>query len=74
MSYVPSRFARLVLVTGPAGSGRTTAINTLEDLGYEAIDNLPLSLVPSVARQANFKSLLLLVLIAETVNFHQKAS
>lgn len=37
---------RLVLVTGPSGAGRSTAINVLEDLGYEAIDNLPLSLVP----------------------------
>jgi len=37
---------RLVLVTGPSGAGRTTAIRALEDLGFEAIDNLPLRLVP----------------------------
>ena len=37
---------RLVCVTGPAGSGRTTAIKALEDLGYEAIANMPLHLVP----------------------------
>ncbi len=37
---------RVVLVTGPSGSGRTTAIAALEDLGYETIHNLPLSLVP----------------------------
>lgn len=37
---------RLVLVTGPSGAGRSTAINVLEDLGYEAIDNLPISLIP----------------------------
>ena len=37
---------RLLLVTGPSGAGRSTAIHALEDLGYEAIDNLPLSLVP----------------------------
>ena len=37
---------RLVIVTGPSGAGRSTAINVLEDLGFEAIDNLPLSLVP----------------------------
>ena len=36
---------RLVLVTGPSGAGRSTAINALEDLGFEVIDNLPLSLV-----------------------------
>lgn len=38
--------ARMVFVTGPSGAGRSTAINALEDLGYEAIDNLPLSLLP----------------------------
>jgi RNase adapter protein RapZ len=38
--------ARIVLVTGPSGAGRTTAIRTLEDLGWEVIDNLPLSLLP----------------------------
>jgi UPF0042 nucleotide-binding protein len=37
---------RLVLVTGPSGAGRSTAIRALEDLGWETIDNLPLSLVP----------------------------
>jgi len=38
--------SRLVLVTGPSGAGRSTAIRVLEDLGYEAIDNMPLSLLP----------------------------
>ncbi len=37
---------RLLLITGPAGAGRTTAIRILEDMGYEAIDNLPLGLLP----------------------------
>jgi hypothetical protein len=37
---------RLVLVTGPAGAGRGTAIKALEDMGFETIDNLPLSLLP----------------------------
>lgn len=36
----------IVIVTGPAGAGRTTAIRALEDFGFEAIDNLPLSLLP----------------------------
>ena len=36
----------VLLITGPAGSGRTTAINALEDAGFEAIDNIPLSLTP----------------------------
>lgn len=37
---------RVVIVTGPSGAGRSSAINALEDAGFEAIDNLPLSLVP----------------------------
>lgn len=42
----PAVRQRTILVTGPSGAGRSTAIDTLEDLGYEAIDNLPLSLLP----------------------------
>lgn len=37
--------SRVVLVTGPSGAGRTTAVNALEDLGFEVIQNLPLSLL-----------------------------
>ena len=36
---------KVVIVTGPAGAGRTTAIHALEDFGYEAIDNLPIALL-----------------------------
>lgn len=35
----------LVLLTGPSGAGRSTAIKALEDVGYETIDNLPLGLL-----------------------------
>jgi len=34
-----------VIVTGPAGAGRSTAIKAIEDFGIETIDNLPLNLV-----------------------------
>lgn len=34
---------RLALITGMSGAGNSTAIRALEDLGFEAIDNLPLS-------------------------------
>ncbi|GAA5074058.1 RNase adapter RapZ [Roseibacterium beibuensis] len=43
---------RVVLVTGPSGAGRSTAINALEDIGFEAIDNLPLSLLPRLLEGA----------------------
>lgn len=37
---------RVIMVTGASGAGRTTAVRALEDAGFEAIDNLPLSLLP----------------------------
>ena len=37
---------RVVIVTGPSGAGRSTAISALEDMDYEGIDNIPLSLIP----------------------------
>jgi UPF0042 nucleotide-binding protein len=37
---------KVVLITGPSGAGRSTTIHALEDLGFEAIDNLPLTLLP----------------------------
>jgi UPF0042 nucleotide-binding protein len=42
----PTQDHQLALITGPSGAGRSTAIHALEDLGFEVIDNLPLSLVP----------------------------
>ncbi|WP_296643533.1 RNase adapter RapZ [Roseinatronobacter sp.] len=47
LSHTPPR---LVLVTGPSGSGRSTALKALEDIGFEAIDNMPSSLVPRLVR------------------------
>jgi UPF0042 nucleotide-binding protein len=40
----------VVLVTGMSGAGRTTVINTLEDLGFEALNNFPLSLVDRLVK------------------------
>ena len=42
--------SRVVLVTGMSGAGKTTALKALEDLGYEAVDNLPLSLLGNLLR------------------------
>lgn len=36
----------LVIISGLSGSGKSTAVNVLEDLGYYCVDNLPLSLLP----------------------------
>jgi UPF0042 nucleotide-binding protein len=39
---------RLVVVTGVSGAGKSTALRALEDLGFYAVDNLPLPLVPEL--------------------------
>ena len=36
---------RILLVTGLSGAGKTTVLKTLEDLGWEVVDNLPLTLL-----------------------------
>ncbi len=38
----------VVIVTGMSGAGRTMALKAFEDLGYETVDNLPLSLLGSL--------------------------
>ncbi len=40
----------VVIVTGMSGAGRTHSLKALEDLGYEAVDNLPLSLLVNLVR------------------------
>jgi RNase adapter protein RapZ len=37
---------KLVVVTGVSGAGKSTALRTLEDLGYYCADNLPMPLLP----------------------------
>ncbi len=41
---------RVALITGLSGAGRATALKALEDMGFEAVDNLPLSLLPDLLR------------------------
>ena len=40
-----SRPNRILLVTGMSGAGKSTALKSLEDMGWEAVDNLPLLLL-----------------------------
>jgi UPF0042 nucleotide-binding protein len=39
--------SELYIISGYSGSGKTTVLRTLEDLGYYTVDNLPLDLLPS---------------------------
>ena len=42
---------KLTILSGRSGSGKTTALQALEDHGYYCVDNLPLGLLPTLAAQ-----------------------
>ena len=44
------QIGQIALVTGMSGAGRSSALNVFEDLGFEAVDNLPLSLLGDLIR------------------------
>ena len=44
---------KLLIVSGLSGSGKTIALQALEDLGYYCVDNLPAALLPAFALQIN---------------------
>lgn len=41
---------RIILITGMSGSGKSVALNVLEDAGYYCVDNLPAQFIPELAR------------------------
>ena len=43
---------RLIIISGRSGSGKSTALNVLEDNGFYCIDNLPANLLPDLAQRA----------------------
>ena len=47
---------QLVIVSGRSGSGKTTALHVLEDMGYYCVDNLPLTLLPELANTLKHRS------------------
>jgi UPF0042 nucleotide-binding protein len=44
---------RVVVVTGLSGGGKASILHALEDVGYDAVDNLPLGLVEDLATRAD---------------------
>jgi RNase adapter protein RapZ len=47
----------IVIITGMSGAGRSTAANSLEDLGWYVVDNLPPALLPTLLDLADRASL-----------------
>jgi len=45
------RTVKLVIISGLSGSGKTTALHVLEDIGFYCVDNLPVSLLPLLTWQ-----------------------
>ncbi|MHB8070094.1 MAG: RNase adapter RapZ [Desulfobaccales bacterium] len=41
----------ILIITGVSGSGKTTVLRALEDIGYFCVDNLPLRLLPPFLRE-----------------------
>ena len=41
---------KILLITGVSGAGKTTALKTLEDLGWETVDNFPIKLASQLLK------------------------
>ncbi|NOY67603.1 MAG: RNase adapter RapZ [Gammaproteobacteria bacterium] len=42
---------KLIIISGLSGSGKSIALNTLEDLDYYCIDNMPIGMLPALVEQ-----------------------
>ena len=49
------RQAKLIVVSGLSGSGKSIALNVLEDAGFNCIDNLPVSLFETLVRDLSIE-------------------
>lgn len=67
---------RLLIVTGMSGAGKSSALRSLEDLGYYCVDNLPPQLIPTVlelcSRSNPRMRMVALAVDARTRNFLQQ--
>ncbi|MFI8745373.1 RNase adapter RapZ [Pseudomonas sp. NPDC077186] len=59
---------RLIIVSGRSGSGKSTALDVLEDNGFYCIDNLPAGLLPDLAERALLNSEMLLPQVAVSID------
>ena len=59
---------RLIIVSGRSGSGKSTALDVLEDNGFYCIDNLPAGLLPDLAERFLPHSDMLLPQVAVSID------
>lgn len=59
----------LVLVTGMSGAGLSTALKAFEDIGYEAVDNLRLGLIPALVADSGGDKALAVAIDTRNANF-----
>jgi len=59
---------RLIIVSGRSGSGKSTALDVLEDNGFYCIDNLPAGLLPELAEKALLQTELLQTQMAVSID------
>lgn len=59
---------RLIIVSGRSGSGKSTALDILEDHGFYCIDNLPAGLLPELAERALLQTELIHPLVAVSID------
>ncbi len=59
---------RLIIVSGRSGSGKSTALDVLEDNGFYCIDNLPAGLLPELAERSLLHTELLQPLVAVSID------
>lgn len=61
---------RMIIVSGRSGSGKSTALDVLEDNGFYCVDNLPAGLLPELAERALINTELAEPLLAEIGRAH----
>ncbi len=65
---VPAK-RRIVLLSGMSGAGLSTVLKIFEDLGYEAVDNLRLGLIPALIEDKNVGNALAVAIDTRNANF-----
>ena len=59
----------IIIVTGLSGAGMSSALKALEDLGYEVLDNFPVSMIPPLLEDKSSKSALAIGIDTRTRGF-----